>query len=191
MDDRHDRHVQQYPKAGPSTSDLEITRKVGEILDRVISPEASAVDCTKVGRQSRLMHADINTVVSVDLGGKVKKSKKNKVKSTVITVKPYQEEDTEKPDSPPGKLHVCKHGIPFANDFDGEEGGCTTCQRPDSRGGRELQQYLSTKKSERNRKFWAKDVKNKGRTSRRSSQDFVEKALREFEEFHEKHEPPT
>jgi len=180
-------------KAGQSKNDLEITRKVGEILDKVISPEpTTTVDSTKVGRQSRLMHADMNTVVSVDVGGNVKKTKKKKVKAKLITVKPYQEEVTEKPESPPGNLHVCKHGIPLVDDFDEEEGGCAKCQRPNSRGGRELQEYLNVKKSERKtRKIWAKDIRNKERESRRSSQDFVEKALREFAEFHEKHEPPA
>lgn len=141
------------------------------------------------------MHADINTVVSVGISGKIKKTKKKKVNVKSITVKPY-EEDQDRPQTPesPPKFNVCKHGIPLVNSLDDEEeGGCIKCQRPDSRGGRELQGYLKFKKAERkkSRTFWAKNAQNTERTSRRNSQDFVEKALREFEEFHDKHEPPT
>lgn len=169
--------------------DLDITRKVEKILNEVISPESSTVDCTQVGRQSRLMHADMNTVVSHGISGK-KAMKKKKVKPTLITVKPYEEDqDQNRPTTPhTPELNVCKHGIPIVDSLDNEDGGCIKCQRPNSRGGRELQEFLKFKRTERkkSRKFWAKNTEIFERTSRRQSQDSVEKALREFEEFHDK-----
>ena len=175
--------------AGQSKSNLDITSKVEQILNEVISPESSMVDCTQVGRQSRLMHADVNTVVSYGISGE-KAMKKKKVKPTLITVKPYQEnQDQNRPVTPnTPELNVCKHGIPLVDSLDNEEGGCTKCQRPNSRGGRELQEYLKLKRTERkkSRKFWAKNIETMERSSRRQSQDSIEKALREFEEFHGK-----
>lgn len=144
----------KYERPPNNKSDINITRKVGEILDTLIPPESPVQNLTWVGRQSRLMHADLNTVVSYDVTGtaelpRAKGTKQRKGKPTFITAKT----GTSKILSPesPTQFHVCKHGIPLAvEDQDDEEGvGCTKCQRPGSRGGRELQELLKMKRASR------------------------------------------
>jgi hypothetical protein len=176
-------------------SSIDISKKVGKILDKLIPPESPTQSTTRVGRQSRLMHADLNTVVSYDVTGKevslrkkASKQRKRKGKPTIINVKPFTgDEGTSvsangagnnvSPESP-SQFHVCKHGIPLADGLD-DGGGCVKCQRPGSRGGRQLQGFLRFRRAERSkkRKKWAKSSDSQ---SHKDSKVMVDKALQQF-----------
>lgn len=107
----------------------------------------------------------------------------------LINVQPFKGRTTPNP-----APHVCKHGIVLKSDEEGDthEASCVRCERPQSKGGRMLQQMMESRKEERRRKRQIKAEKKRlmeeERERRRLAKEAIDNALQKFAELQKQKE---